>query len=56
MTISPAVEKTLSEGTEVAGIQRYFFAKMANEGYLSLSCLHQVKGFPVAFIDGSFLY
>ena len=56
MTISPAVENTLSEGTEVAGIQRYFFAKMANEGYLSLFCLHQVKGFSVAFIDGSFLY
>lgn len=53
LTISPTVENTLSEGTEVAGIQRYFFAKMANEGYLSLSCLHQVKGFPVAFIDGS---
>ena len=52
MTISPDVENTLSEGTEVAGIQRYFFAKMA-EGYLSLFCLHQVKGFSVAFIDGA---
>ena len=34
VTISPAVE-TLSKGTQVAGMQRYFLAILANEGYLS---------------------
>ena len=33
--ISPAVENTLSEGTEVAGMHRSCFAIIANEGYLS---------------------
>jgi len=36
VTTSPAVENTLSAGTEVAGMQRYFFAIVDNEGYLSL--------------------
>ena len=32
LTISPAVEKTLSAGTDVAGMQRYFLASLARVG------------------------
>ena len=32
VTVSPAVEKTLSAGVEVAGTHKYFFAKNAIKG------------------------
>ena len=37
----PAVEKTLSAGTDVAGMQRYFLVKQANFGNRSVFSLYQ---------------
>ena len=34
-TTSPAVEKTLSDGTDVPGIPKYFLANLASSGNLS---------------------
>jgi len=42
--VSPAVEKILSEGAELAGIARYFLANALNIGYLLELCFHQCKG------------
>jgi len=46
-TISPALEKILSDGTDVAGIPKYFTASVTSCGYLavSLRVLHQSGGF-----------
>ena len=41
---SPAVEKILSDGAELAGIARYFLANALNIGYLLELCFHQSKG------------
>ena len=39
--VSPAVEKILSEGAELAGIARYFLANALNIGYLLELCSMQ---------------
>ena len=44
LAIWPAVLKARSEGTEVAGRQRYFFARRETLGNLVLLRLHQVNG------------
>ena len=40
-----SVLKARSDGTNVAGIQRYFFARQETLGNLVLLRLHQVNGF-----------
>ena len=42
--ISPALEKSLSEDTEVAGIDKYFLACEANEGKDFSLATHHFKG------------
>ena len=54
--MSPAVENTRSDGTEVAGMHKYFLASRDKYGYFSHLFLHQSRGFCVAQIGGSFLY
>ncbi len=45
-TISPALEKILSDGTDVAGIPKYFTASVTSCGYLAVPfVLHQSSGF-----------
>jgi len=39
----PASENNLSEGTEVAGIAKYFLASRERTGNSSWCCLHQVR-------------
>ena len=38
-----ASEKSLSDGTDVAGIERYFIAILCNTGYWTLFVTHHVK-------------
>ena len=38
-----ASEKSLSDGTEVAGIERYFIAILCNIGYWALFVAHHAK-------------
>jgi hypothetical protein len=42
--VNPAVEKTLSEGAEVAGIQRILLAQRAKLGYKTSFYLHHANG------------
>ena len=44
-TVSPAAEKTRSDGTEVAGVHRLHCANLASLGYLSALFFHQSVGF-----------
>lgn len=45
VTMSPAVENTLSDALLVPGTQRYCFSRRANSGYSLSFDLHQVRGF-----------
>ena len=44
LTVSPAVEKTRSEGVEEAWTHKYLLAKLANTGIWSLFCHHHWIG------------
>jgi hypothetical protein len=44
LTISPALEKIRSDGTDVAGIERYLMASFFNCGYRSPLAAHQSTG------------
>lgn len=44
VTVRPAVEKSLSLGVEVAGIQSKDAATLASSGYWDLFCFHQSNG------------
>ena len=44
LTISPALEKTLSDGTDVAGIPKYLRANMVRRGYRPPFNFHHCKG------------
>ena len=44
LTISPAVEKTLSLGTEVAGTERNAFAREESSGYSFECSFHHLSG------------
>ena len=44
LTISPAAENILSEGTNLAGIQRYCLARIAKVGNHPSLFFHQVRG------------
>ena len=45
VSISPATEKALSDGTSVAGMHKYFFASCAMAGNLKIMTLKiQVQG------------
>jgi len=52
----PAVEKTRSQGTEVAGIAKYLRASLASLGYNSFFWRHQESGLSLLSIGGSNLY
>ena len=39
-----ASEKSLSDGTDVAGMERYFIAILCNIGYWALFVAHHTKG------------
>ena len=44
LTISPALDKTLSDGTDVAGIPKYLRANMVRRGYRPPFNFHHCKG------------
>ena len=44
VTVSPAAENTLSDGTDVAGMHKYLFANFANLGNRTPLSLHQPVG------------
>ena len=44
VTMWPAMLNTLSHGTDVAGIAKYFAATWESSGYLLLLVTHQSKG------------
>jgi len=51
-TNSPLLENNLSQGTDVAGIERYFLAILESCGYSDLFSLHQFNGLPSNWITG----
>lgn len=52
----PAVEKTRSEGVEVAGAAKYFFANLDNVGNLDEFCAHQFSGLELFDISAFLKY
>ena len=55
--IIPAPEKSLSNGTEVGGAERYRLANLASSGYRTLLFVHQVSEEPLwKVISGSLKY
>ena len=54
LKISPATEKTLSDGTLVAGIHKYLLESLYNVGNFSLFCFHQVNASNFLFTTGSY--
>ena len=56
VNMSPAVEKTLSEGTLVPGIQRYCLANLDSIGKDIWCVFHQARGQSDRAIEGIFLY
>jgi len=55
-TISPAFEKILSDGTEVAGMIRYLSASTASFGYLAPFDFHHANGLVLMSAGGSLAY
>ena len=55
LTISPAVEKILSDGTLVPGIQRYRFAWHDKRGYSPSGSLQQLSGLVESASDFTFV-
>jgi len=54
-TVNPAVEKMRSDGAELAGIQRSFFAKQLNKGYDDACSFHQSSGSSLRGSNGAFM-
>lgn len=52
--MSPAVEKTRSLGTQVAGMERYALASGDSKGYLELFSLHHFRGQQLSGIEINF--
>ena len=42
--VRPAIEKTLSDGAEVAGIHKTYLAKLLNRGKVFSFFFHQISG------------
>jgi len=51
--VRPALEKTRSDGADVAGMARYFMARLAKYGKSSLWTLYQSKGLENSPLWGS---
>lgn len=56
LTISPAVENTLSLATEVPGTQRYLLACFETQGNLCWCNFHHWNGLPSIWSDSAALY
>ena len=53
--VKPAIEKTRSDGAEVAGIHNMRFAKRLNRGKVDAYFFHHISGLDNTFIPLSFV-